>query len=447
MFQNIRKTLSADDSKSNCFKYIFKGVFLLIIVLFFFTLPFLNNHIDHTIAQLLWYPSCILFIGNIVADCISTDVKSSKIPLYTFLENWGITALVFAFISIFVLRYYEIDNKWLWVIFAFIAIYTPIFFLSLLAFNIKYNKISKEDAQKASLNICKYILLYWLLDLFYMSIFNSWLIPTIIFGVLSDIIIFFNLGTVFFNGDKSTRFLIVLDLLFGLGLSAYLIYIIPNKLLREIILTIVAAVFGGIFTLVGVAWTFKKGDEDRRADLHRIESERKEEERKKLVPYVNISNGFQPAFCAKAYVHKGLDFENKDDRHKCKGNVFHLIQIKDFDIKNISESNIIVAGISIDNKYYPFNKILLERNTTCRIQTTDNWSIAIPESIKSIKLLLCDILQNTYEIECEFDYDPDTRGYEIAETEDGEKFTGFNCLYTITNVSLPKLIQENKENE
>ncbi len=105
---------------------------------------------------------------------------------------------------------------------------------------------------------------------------------TIVFGVLSVIIIFFNLGNAFLNGTKSLRFLIVLDLLSGLILSAYLIFIIPNDSLQNIILTITASVFVGIFTLIGVAWTFKKGDADRQADLHRLETDRKEEERKKL---------------------------------------------------------------------------------------------------------------------------------------------------------------------
>ena len=49
-------------------------------------------------------------------------------------------------------------------------------------------------------------------------------------------------------------------------MTVYLIYLIPEKELQAIILTIVAALYGGLITLVGVAWTIKKSDKDRKAD-------------------------------------------------------------------------------------------------------------------------------------------------------------------------------------
>lgn len=56
------------------------------------------------------------------------------------------------------------------------------------------------------------------------------------------------------------------DFLVGIGLTVYLIYLIPEKELQTIILTIVAALYGGLITLVGVAWTIKKSDKDRKED-------------------------------------------------------------------------------------------------------------------------------------------------------------------------------------
>lgn len=43
-----------------------------------------------------------------------------------------------------------------------------------------------------------------------------------------------------------------------MALTIYLIYIIPNYDLREIVSVIVAAIYGGLLTLVGVAWTIRQ---------------------------------------------------------------------------------------------------------------------------------------------------------------------------------------------
>ena len=409
----------------------------------FLVIPFLHNIINHTFAQWLWYPSFAIFLMSVIIDYIKNKEPTFKTPVFEFWGKWGFANVFSIFISIFVFNYYDIDFIWLWTIFAYVAIYVPLFFFSLLTFDIKNNSRTKDEEQKASLNICKYIILYWLLDLLYISIANSWLVATIIFGVLSVITIFFNLGNAFLNGTKSLRFLIILDLLSGLILSAYLIFIIPNDSLQNIILTITASVFGGIFTLIGVAWTFKKGDADRQADLHRLETDRKEEERKKFVPYINISKGNQPVVTVNAHIHTGLDFEKAEDINKCTNNFFYFIQIENFDIKNISESNIIIDGVIIDDSYYKFDDTILEQNSVCRIQTTNNWSISLPQSIQSIKLVICDILQNTYEVECKFKFTSASEmNYVIVETKAGEKFTGFNGTYVITNISLPMLLQE-----
>ncbi len=138
-----------------------------------------------------------------------------------------------------------------------------------------------------------------------------------------------------------------------------------------------------------------------------------------------------------------MDLEKAEDINKRNNKVFYLIQIEDFDIKNISESNIILTGIIIDDIYHKFENTILERNSICCIQTTSNWSIALSQYIQSIKLVICDISKNTYEVECKFEFVPDsTMNYAILETKDGEKFTGFNGTYVITNISFPMLLQE-----
>ncbi len=54
------------------------------------------------------------------------------------------------------------------------------------------------------------------------------------------------------------------DLLVGVGLSVYLIYVIPDEKLRNVVIAIVAALYGGILTLVGVSWTIRHSDKERK---------------------------------------------------------------------------------------------------------------------------------------------------------------------------------------
>lgn len=67
----------------------------------------------------------------------------------------------------------------------------------------------------------------------------------------------------------------------GIALTIYLIYITPTvNNLQSIVTTIIAAIYGGLLTLVGVAWTIRKQDEIRRDD-----------EKKRFKPHFNIYHG------------------------------------------------------------------------------------------------------------------------------------------------------------
>lgn len=106
-----------------------------------------------------------------------------------------------------------------------------------------------------------------------MAIFNRWCALIYAFGLLSIVIIFTNLIGVFLSENKLLNKMISFDLILGIGLSVYLIYILPNEQLKTIVTAVVAALYGGILTLVGVAWTIRHSDKERR-----------EEEKKKAKP-------------------------------------------------------------------------------------------------------------------------------------------------------------------
>ena len=261
------------------------GIIVVVAFVTFFIVPFLHNSIDRTLAQWIWYPAVSISILFFVIDNIRSKRPAFKTPIIDFLSKWGEISVFPVFVSLFVFNYYEIKYIWMWVLFGIAAIFILAFFLSLLMFYIRINQLSEEEKHTSVMNIMKSILLCWFIDLLYMSIFNDWLIPTFIFGVLAIVIVFFNLVKAFLYGAKILHFLIALEMIIALALSGYLIFIIPNESLQEIVLSIVAALYGGILTLVGVAWTIKDSNEKRQEDFKRIEDARKEEERKKLALY------------------------------------------------------------------------------------------------------------------------------------------------------------------
>ena len=161
-----------------------------------------------------------------------------------------------------------------WFFFGFFAVFCPIAFLWRSSKIIEKKGGVKSRAGIALLaETLVYIIQFWLYDLLYMAIFSGWLIWQFVFGVISIIIIFVNLVKTFANEVKVARFMLALELVIGLGLTIYLIYIIPIDSLRTIVTAIVAAVYGGLLTLSGVAWT-----------IHRSDKLKKEEEIQKAKP-------------------------------------------------------------------------------------------------------------------------------------------------------------------
>ena len=145
-----------------------------------------------------------------------------------------------------------------------------IIYLRYLALKKTKIKITPKVKRHANATTIKLLFFYWSCDLFYMSCFENIFVCKYIFGGIVLIIIFVNLATAFtLPIDKRSTFGkygMIQDFLVGIGLTIYLIYIIPNISIQEIVIPVVAAIYGGLITLVGVAWTIKKAEKDRRDD-------------------------------------------------------------------------------------------------------------------------------------------------------------------------------------
>lgn len=191
-------------------------------------------------------------------------------------SSGGILQLLFIISGIFVINYYNTGYNWYWFAFALIALSIPIGCVTVKAWAESKNTYSAEQIKVANVRLGKYIIFYWLLDLFYMACFNQWLVLQFVFGGIAMLIVFYNLTVAFLSENKTNKWLLLTDFLLGIGLTVYLIYIVPNGNLQEILIPVISAVYGGLLTLVGVAWTIKSNNKDRKADLERIENERKD---------------------------------------------------------------------------------------------------------------------------------------------------------------------------
>lgn len=327
---------------------------------------------------------------------------------------------------------------WQWLIFSLLIIIISFLFLYVWVYVKRKNKLTKEQEKAIKENIIKYTFFYWLADLFYMSFIIKSIVCKFIFGGLLLLIIFYNLTMTFISNatkNKIAKVGILQDFIIGVALTIYLIYIIPGKQievngavvvdnsLREIIMMIVAAIYGGLFTLVGVAWTIKKGDNDR-----------KEEERKKYIPYVSFQSNSLPldrrldAFCVKIP-------RSKQDKKL----YYHF---DPFEIKNISSSNIIFKGIRFNNDIDIFcKKFILEKEKSLDVRIEGELNIGI--DLSAIGLLAEDMLCNTYYLKCDFQCCPFSNKWDDAESKN-DNFDLDTLSCKITGIDLPVMLEGKK---
>ena len=279
---------------------------------------------------------------------------------------------------------------WQWLIFALIIIAIPYGLYNIKKFAIKRVKPTKEQESKANQRIFVLCLFYWLCDFFYMTFIINNLTWRFILGGLIMVIVVYNLSKTFISENKTFSFGLIQDFIVGLALTVYLIYIIPNKCLQDVLIPIISAVYGGLLTLVGVAWTIRKSDNDRRL-----------EEEKKAKPLVFICNP-QMTSINKEELMKGilLSKRNIGSLKNAEANkvAFTLPQIV---ISNSDYSHVVIRGFRINDEYHlydhgqvlPKNKIFYLKN---------DFRFDYSNEIEYVAILLQDMLENLYELELNF---------------------------------------------
>lgn len=221
-----------------------------------------------------------------------------------------------------------------WISFTLIAILIPIGLKSFKVWVEKHFNCTDEQKKNVSTNFFKYWMFYWLCDLFYMACFLDNIVCKFVFGCLIMVIVLMNVCFSFVSSNCKTVFQkigLLQDFLVGIGLTVYLIYLIPEKELQTIILTIVAALYGGLITLVGVAWTIKKSDKDR-----------KEDEIKHEKPYFSFNPQFKEAFLNESEKVCSPSIQNEQEyKHEV------LVQLE-----NSDKSSFILKKLYHDGKWF-----------------------------------------------------------------------------------------------
>ncbi|GEM_PF-3924279 len=242
----------------------FKKVVVSIIAILLFTaiciLPFLSQiSITFNIFKWLWIA---LLLCNL--DFIIKQIKDAKQKEMVSLSISFCLILTLIYINEY---FYKIQTSII-VIFCIIFILSELFIWVLINKQIKLFEKAKPisiEKQNRSMFIIGYIFVLGCLLFTLSIILNIDYIRYIIGGILIVSFTFSILKGISNLKSKNTFSIsfFVLDIICMLSLIVYLIYTIQDIDLRNIILTIVSAIIGGILTLAGVAWTIKYGEKER----------------------------------------------------------------------------------------------------------------------------------------------------------------------------------------
>lgn len=275
---------------------------------------------------------------------------------------------------------------WQWLIFTILLIVFPVGMIQWKQFAEKKNNFTQEQIKIAEQRMVIYTMFYWLCDFFYMTFIIDNLTWKFILGGLIMVIIFYNLSRAFINGNRIFNFGLIQDFIVGIALTVYLIYIIPNQDLQNIIIPIVSAVYGGLLTLVGVAWTIRKSDSDR-----------KQEEEQKAKPLVFVCDPKSTSVRSEDLIRGILHSDNTNGTlKKAPGNktAYTLPQIL---IDNSDYSHVIIRGFRVNDDFhlYDYGQVLPKDEV---IYLKSDFRFEYTDEIIYVSIILQDMLENLHEL-------------------------------------------------
>ncbi|MBQ3128440.1 MAG: hypothetical protein IJC13_05325 [Clostridia bacterium] len=177
--------------------------------------------------------------------------------------------------------------------------------------------------------------------------------------------------------------------------------------------TVYAALIGGGITLAGVAWTIKDSNDKRKADLERIEMERKEDDRRKHRPIMHVYAGPYSGLKTDINVMKWLkntEQISKEATEKLKV----PNKIRSCYFGNTEFSNVYVWGIKLNGNITNFDSIrYIKKDSYFYLDFSDK-PIYTEKTIETISLIIEDVLENLYELPLDFAYSKEFEWFTIV---------------------------------
>ena len=359
---------------------ILLGLIMLSFVVGFFALPFIvySPQIKNIFLGIWCFCAIEFFIEMILVA--KSELKKNKKEIeeykkdkivYWFLRLSAGLSCIFTFLLAFLKMNYQFPISVYDIIFAFVCFLVIVALISNLLSMYK-NKYKQMMQDGALLFLCLFCLLC--ISAGIMAYNEESSTAKILIGIGATVLLVIGIRYVFkfllsIEKINTVSSSIILFMTIGILGGILLRYVITDCKLQEILTSIFAAVIGGAITLAGVAWTIKKGDNDRKA-----------ENRRKAKPFIGIiddytkdsteayKNGIQ--FCKKTY-ETCIDakiicyLENSD---KC---LFYLDKVQ-------------VEGVD----YYPDSKKLISKNEKFAIFIMESKNY--PGERKEITLFLTD---------------------------------------------------------
>lgn len=266
--ENLENEQKQENKKCGIVGWLLRGVVIISLIIFF-VVPFCTV-LNTCLAKWLWW-SAAAIIFTFSLHCVSEDLKKDKT-----IGHIDLVYLVAGFVifgSAFIINFYETAYNWKWFIFVVMLILMPMgSWISFDRLNSKngYDLKVVAKSKKANAKVCVYFLF---MSLFYLSFLLDNLVLRFIFGGIAMLYLFCNIINSFLNVKSISKhaFGFITDLIVAIALTVYLIYIIPaqgnDNTLQEIILAIVGTIYAGFIPLVGVAWTIKQNNEERKMDV------------------------------------------------------------------------------------------------------------------------------------------------------------------------------------
>ena len=243
-------------------------------------IPFLNRFIPSDVVLWFWVPALVI---SLIIDLLLHRKHSQNPPEK---KQWeknldvfkGSTIIAFVvFLSAIIINYFDTTYNW-WLAAAII------FFVAVpLSINgiFDFAKRIKQEKQSSTVDFTKakiqYVLFYWLADAFYISVCTNWDIGKFVFGGIALLILLYSVASSFLSQKIKYKWMLIHDFVITIALTVYLIYIIPDASMQNVVLVLVSAIYGGFIALVGVAWTIKDGQQ-REAESKRLEK----------IPYLQV---------------------------------------------------------------------------------------------------------------------------------------------------------------